>query len=97
MTLFSARNPRILLLPLLIGLLLASYSQMASSQSAFCGEKCKVRCSKASDHDRCLRYCGVCCNLCGCVPSGTYGNKDECPCYRDKYTGVGQRRRPKCP
>nr|CAD1819475.1 unnamed protein product [Ananas comosus var. bracteatus] len=44
-----------------------------------------------------LRYCGLCCAECNCVPSGTYGNKDECPCYRDKYTGTGLRRRPKCP
>ncbi|XP_009381473.2 peamaclein-like [Musa acuminata AAA Group] len=65
--------------------------------SAFCGSKCKVRCSKASLQDRCIKVCGLCCEACRCVPSGTYGNKDECPCYRDKYTGEGVRRRPKCP
>ncbi|XP_072080358.1 uncharacterized protein [Arachis hypogaea] len=31
-----------------------------------------------------LKYCGICCQECKCVPSGTYGNKHECPCYRDK-------------
>ncbi|CAL9161199.1 unnamed protein product, partial [Musa hybrid cultivar] len=38
--------------------------------------------------DRCLRYCGVCFEECKCVPSGTYGNKDECPCYRDDLNEV---------
>ncbi|KAG1347907.1 Peamaclein [Cocos nucifera] len=65
--------------------------------SPLCDSKCKVRCSKASFQDRCLKYCGLCCEECGCVPSGTYGHKDECPCYRDKYTGSGMKRRPKCP
>ncbi|KAI4316645.1 hypothetical protein L6164_024605 [Bauhinia variegata] len=26
----------------------------------------------------CFEYCGICCGKCNCVPSGTYGNKDEC-------------------
>ena len=65
--------------------------------SAFCDGKCRVRCSKASVRDNCLKYCGLRCEECHCVPAGTYGNKDECPCYRDKMTGVGKRRRPKCP
>ncbi|CAL9753058.1 unnamed protein product, partial [Musa acuminata subsp. burmannicoides] len=56
--------------------------------SAFCESKCKVRCAKAGVMDRCLRYCGVCFEECKCVPSGTYGNKDECPCYRDDLNEV---------
>ncbi|WOK94277.1 peamaclein-like [Canna indica] len=72
-------------------------SSMARSAAGFCDSKCKVRCSKASLQDRCLKFCGLCCKACKCVPSGTYGNKDECPCYRDMYTGVGIKRRPKCP
>ncbi|KAK1299749.1 hypothetical protein QJS10_CPB13g00467 [Acorus calamus] len=62
--------------------------------AGFCGSKCKVRCSKASVQDRCLKYCGICCAKCKCVPSGTYGNKDQCPCYRDMLSSKG---RPKCP
>ncbi|XP_047342245.1 peamaclein-like [Impatiens glandulifera] len=61
---------------------------------AFCDPKCDARCSKAGRKDRCLEYCGICCRDCHCVPSGTYGNKDECPCYRDKKNSKGQ---PKCP
>ncbi|KAG5572546.1 hypothetical protein H5410_062312 [Solanum commersonii] len=56
--------------------------------------KCNVRCSKAGRRDRCLKYCGICCEECHCVPSGTYGHKDECPCYRDKKNSKGG---PKCP
>lgn len=62
--------------------------------TGFCDSKCAVRCSKAGRKDRCLKYCGICCEDCHCVPSGTYGNKDECPCYRDKKNSKGG---PKCP
>ncbi|PON74748.1 Gibberellin regulated protein [Parasponia andersonii] len=59
-----------------------------------CGDKCKTRCSKAGVLDRCIKYCGICCQQCKCVPSGTYGNKHECPCYRDMRNSKGK---PKCP
>ncbi|EYU29122.1 hypothetical protein ABFS82_05G118800 [Erythranthe guttata] len=59
-----------------------------------CSPKCEVRCSKASAKENCLKYCGICCAKCQCVPSGTYGNKDECPCYRDMKNSKGN---PKCP
>ncbi|XP_075656335.1 peamaclein-like [Castanea sativa] len=61
---------------------------------SFCDSKCGVRCANAGVKDRCLTYCGVCCQQCNCVPSGTYGNKSECPCYRDKLNAKGN---PKCP
>ncbi|KAK1323283.1 Snakin-1 [Acorus calamus] len=89
-----------LLTPTLVLLFLLftfSYTQAAMKDSVpagFCGSKCKVRCSKASVQDRCLKYCGICCATCKCVPSGTYGNKDQCPCYRDMLSSKG---RPKCP
>ncbi|PON66697.1 Gibberellin regulated protein [Trema orientale] len=59
-----------------------------------CDSKCEARCAKAELKDRCLKYCGICCQQCSCVPSGTYGNKSECPCYRDKLSSKGT---PKCP
>ncbi|KAM3278292.1 hypothetical protein ACQJBY_045879 [Aegilops geniculata] len=86
-----------LALLLLLVLLAATSLRVAMAGSAFCDSKCGVRCSKASRHDDCLKYCGICCAECNCVPSGTAGNKDECPCYRDKTTGHGARMRPKCP
>ncbi|KAI4387233.1 hypothetical protein MLD38_005078 [Melastoma candidum] len=60
-----------------------------------CDSKCGTRCSQAGLKERCLKYCGLCCRQCNsCVPSGTYGNKSECPCYRDLKNSKGQ---PKCP
>ncbi|GJN23234.1 hypothetical protein PR202_gb10865 [Eleusine coracana subsp. coracana] len=82
---------------LLLLFLLASSLQVSMAGSEFCDSKCAYRCSKASRHDDCLKYCGICCAECHCVPSGTAGNKDECPCYRDKTTGEGPRKRSKCP
>ncbi|BBG95183.1 Gibberellin-regulated family protein [Prunus dulcis] len=38
--------------------------------AAFCDSKCGVRCSKAGYQERCLKYCGICCEKCHCVPSG---------------------------
>ncbi|KAG2666207.1 hypothetical protein I3843_15G041500 [Carya illinoinensis] len=60
----------------------------------FCDSKCAARCAKAGVQDRCLKYCGICCEKCQCVPSGTYGNKHECPCYRDLKNSKGKS---KCP
>jgi hypothetical protein len=88
---------------LMLGWAYLGYSHDRASSSsfgfwaAFCDGKCGVRCSKASRHDDCLKYCGICCATCNCVPSGTAGHKDECPCYRDMTTGHGNRTRPKCP
>ncbi|CAO2831001.1 unnamed protein product [Amaranthus hypochondriacus] len=64
-----------------------------SKPNGFCGSKCAVRCSKAG-HENCMKYCQICCQKCNCVPSGTYGNKHECPCYRDMRNSKGK---PKCP
>ncbi|GLJ27670.1 hypothetical protein SUGI_0543200 [Cryptomeria japonica] len=59
-----------------------------------CDKECTRRCSKASLHDRCLRCCGICCSKCNCVPPGTYGNKEVCPCYANMKNSKGG---PKCP
>ncbi|CAN0917969.1 unnamed protein product [Linum grandiflorum] len=59
-----------------------------------CDSKCEGRCARAGYKERCLNYCNICCSKCRCVPSGTYGNKHECPCYRDLKDNKG---RPKCP
>ncbi|PSS17288.1 Snakin-1 like [Actinidia chinensis var. chinensis] len=80
---------------LLVSLVLtSSFLHIAMAGSSFCDSKCGVRCSKAGLKDRCLKYCGICCEECKCVPSGTFGNKHECPCYRDKKNSKGK---PKCP
>ncbi|KMT09785.1 hypothetical protein BVRB_6g127650 [Beta vulgaris subsp. vulgaris] len=41
-----------------------------------------------------MKFCLLCCEKCNCVPSGTYGNKHECPCYRDMRNSKGTS---KCP
>ncbi|KAA8531609.1 hypothetical protein F0562_006318 [Nyssa sinensis] len=81
---------------LIVSMVLSStFLQMAmADQKDFCDSKCAVRCSKAGKQERCLKYCDLCCKRCNCVPSGTYGNKSECPCYRDMVDTKGK---PKCP
>ncbi|CAN1228418.1 Gibberellin-regulated protein 6 [Linum perenne] len=39
-------------------------------------------------------FCQKCCTKCLCVPPGTYGNKQVCPCYNQWKTREGG---PKCP
>uniref|UniRef100_A0A6N2M1X7 Snakin-1 n=1 Tax=Salix viminalis TaxID=40686 RepID=A0A6N2M1X7_SALVM len=75
-------------------LLSSSFLEPVLANSSFCAKKCSTRCANAGIQDRCLKYCGICCEQCKCVPSGTYGNKHECPCYRDKKNSKGK---PKCP
>ncbi|KAL3830278.1 hypothetical protein ACJIZ3_019080 [Penstemon smallii] len=59
-----------------------------------CGSKCGYRCSKARRHNMCVRACNTCCARCDCVPPGTSGNRDVCPCYANMKTHGG---RLKCP
>ncbi|XP_026382674.1 gibberellin-regulated protein 12-like [Papaver somniferum] len=59
-----------------------------------CASACQQRCSATSHKKPCLLYCNKCCNKCLCVPSGTYGHKEECPCYNNLKTQEGK---PKCP
>ncbi|KAG8378293.1 hypothetical protein BUALT_Bualt08G0122400 [Buddleja alternifolia] len=62
--------------------------------SGFCHPRCAARCEMVGRQDGCIQYCGICCEKCHCVPSGTCGNKDDCPCYRDMKNSKGE---PKCP
>ncbi|KAL5202025.1 hypothetical protein ABZP36_012977 [Zizania latifolia] len=59
-----------------------------------CPALCSYRCSKAGRPKMCLRACGSCCQRCGCVPPGTSGNENVCPCYAQMTTHNG---RHKCP
>ncbi|KAI3462713.1 hypothetical protein Pfo_019376 [Paulownia fortunei] len=94
---------KILFFNLLLVSLLLSSSFLADATAAppaaapiagSCNALCNRRCEKAGIRKRCFNYCCICCNKCNCVPSGTYGNKSECPCYRDMVNSKGQ---PKCP
>ncbi|KAK1294386.1 Protein GAST1 [Acorus calamus] len=53
-----------------------------------------MRCSKTQYRKPCLFFCQKCCVQCLCVPPGTYGNKQFCPCYDNWKTKRGG---PKCP
>ncbi|KAI4336782.1 hypothetical protein L6164_015264 [Bauhinia variegata] len=59
-----------------------------------CDGACEGRCQLSSRPRLCKRACGTCCERCHCVPSGTSGHYDECPCYANMTTHGGRR---KCP
>ncbi|KAH0711797.1 hypothetical protein AABB24_018368 [Solanum stoloniferum] len=59
-----------------------------------CGYACARRCKKSSRKKVCMRACKTCCARCKCVPPGTYGNKEVCPCYARLKTHGNK---PKCP
>ncbi|OIW03540.1 hypothetical protein TanjilG_30960 [Lupinus angustifolius] len=59
-----------------------------------CHAACNGRCQLSSRPNLCNRACGSCCERCNCVPSGTYGNYEECLCYANITTHGG---RHKCP
>ncbi|KAI4346397.1 hypothetical protein L6164_007294 [Bauhinia variegata] len=67
---------------------------MVVAEQIDCAAKCNYRCSKSWKPKMCLKTCNTCCQRCNCVPPGTSGNKEVCPCYAQMTTHGG---RPKCP
>ncbi|KAJ0086441.1 hypothetical protein Patl1_09548 [Pistacia atlantica] len=65
-----------------------------SSPKIDCGGACTARCRLSSRPRLCKRACGTCCARCNCVPPGTAGNYEVCPCYASLTTHGGRR---KCP
>ncbi|KAI3844197.1 hypothetical protein MKX03_032268 [Papaver bracteatum] len=65
-----------------------------SLQPQECAPRCTKRCSLTAFKKPCTFFCNKCCNKCLCVPPGTYGNKEMCPCYNNWKTKRGG---PKCP
>uniref|UniRef100_A0A803QWK3 Snakin-2 n=1 Tax=Cannabis sativa TaxID=3483 RepID=A0A803QWK3_CANSA len=63
-------------------------------KSIDCGGSCAARCRLSSRPRLCKRACGTCCQRCNCVPPGTAGNLEVCPCYANMTTHGGRR---KCP
>ncbi|GLT82136.1 hypothetical protein SLE2022_005460 [Rubroshorea leprosula] len=59
-----------------------------------CAPRCTARCSATAYKKPCMFFCQKCCAKCLCVPPGTYGNKQYCPCYNNWKTKRGG---PKCP
>ncbi|XP_014500720.1 gibberellin-regulated protein 1 [Vigna radiata var. radiata] len=84
---------------LLFHLLQAHQTVHAQTQGSLvqqidCNAACGARCRLASRQLMCHRACGTCCRRCNCVPPGTAGNQEVCPCYAS-LTTHGDRR--KCP
>ncbi|XP_043695757.1 protein RSI-1-like [Telopea speciosissima] len=85
---------------LLFVLLLVALSNVAECygraklRSSDCKPRCTYRCSATSHKKPCMFFCLKCCSKCLCVPPGTYGNKQTCPCYNNWKTKEGG---PKCP
>ncbi|XP_043716951.1 snakin-2-like [Telopea speciosissima] len=59
-----------------------------------CGAACAARCRLSSRPRLCKRACGTCCGKCNCVPPGTSGNQEVCPCYANMTTHGNKH---KCP
>ncbi|XP_039171077.1 snakin-2 isoform X1 [Eucalyptus grandis] len=68
--------------------------ESSAAKKIDCGAACAARCRLASRQKMCKRACGTCCARCNCVPPGTSGNEDVCPCYATMTTHGG---RHKCP
>ncbi|XP_057788500.1 snakin-2-like [Salvia miltiorrhiza] len=66
----------------------------ASALKIDCKSACATRCKLSSRPHLCKRACGTCCARCSCVPPGTYGNYNACPCYASLTTHGNKR---KCP
>eukprot|EP01018_Ginkgo_biloba_P000803 Gb_24074 [translate_table: standard] len=69
-------------------------SRQGSLRPAECSPRCSYRCSATAHKKPCMFFCQKCCAKCLCVPPGTYGNKQVCPCYNSWKTKRGG---PKCP
>ncbi|KAJ3704516.1 hypothetical protein LUZ61_008221 [Rhynchospora tenuis] len=83
-----------LLLVLLVEMNVIEQPWIQGAEAIDCTAKCNYRCSKSWKPKMCLRACNTCCKRCSCVPSGTSGNKEECPCYANMKTHGGAY---KCP
>ncbi|CAK9177145.1 unnamed protein product [Ilex paraguariensis] len=51
-----------------------------------CSAACSGRCKETKRPNLCKRACESCCGKCNCVPPGTYGNYEACPCYYNLKT-----------
>ncbi|XP_031498307.1 gibberellin-regulated protein 5-like [Nymphaea colorata] len=91
-----------LLLMLMLSLAQAFLSSLSNAQGYYgsqlypseCGERCSYRCSATHHRRPCMFFCQKCCAMCLCVPPGTYGNREYCPCYNNWKNKAG---RSNCP
>ncbi|OMO84633.1 Gibberellin regulated protein [Corchorus olitorius] len=64
----------------------AAPSPSPLAQPIDCGLACQGRCRLSKRPNLCKRACGSCCAKCKCVPPGTAGNHNACPCYANLLT-----------
>ncbi|KAF5740859.1 gibberellin-regulated protein 1-like precursor [Tripterygium wilfordii] len=85
-----------LIASLLISLLLLHLAEADHllQENTNCGWACLWRCVSSKRPNLCNQACGSCCAQCNCVPPGTSGNYEACPCYATLKTHNGKR---KCP
>ncbi|XP_010535174.1 PREDICTED: gibberellin-regulated protein 9 isoform X2 [Tarenaya hassleriana] len=72
----------------------AAFGRRTHRPTFKCGKACERRCRESSRKKVCYRACGTCCLRCGCVPPGTSGHTNTCPCYASLRTHANK---PKCP
>ncbi|XP_043708911.1 gibberellin-regulated protein 1-like [Telopea speciosissima] len=72
----------------------SSNAQTTLPKTIDCGAACATRCQLSKRPRLCKRSCGSCCFRCQCVPPGTSGNYEACPCYATMTT---RGNKPKCP
>ncbi|XP_051127263.1 protein RSI-1 [Andrographis paniculata] len=91
-------NKSVFLMVMAVMLLMGAFTDVVQGYSRLrpqdCKARCTYRCSATSHRKPCMFFCHKCCTTCLCVPPGTYGNKQTCPCYNNWKTQEG---RPKCP
>ncbi|XP_027332083.1 snakin-2-like isoform X2 [Abrus precatorius] len=85
---------KLLVASLLASLLLLHLVDANDQPVIDCNGACSARCRLSSRPRLCQRACGTCCRRCNCVPPGTAGNQEVCPCYASLTTRGGKR---KCP
>ncbi|KAK3423830.1 hypothetical protein EUGRSUZ_F00594 [Eucalyptus grandis] len=85
---------KLLIASLLISVLLLQLAEADQMVPTHCGGACVARCQLSSRPRLCQRACGTCCARCNCVPPGTSGNLDVCPCYANMTTRDNKH---KCP
>ncbi|KAJ6960579.1 GASA5 [Populus alba x Populus x berolinensis] len=91
-----SRNSLLVVLSLFLLITFSNVAEIhgAKLRPSECKPRCNYRCSATSHKKPCMFFCLKCCATCLCVPPGTYGNKETCPCYNNWKTKEG---RPKCP
>ncbi|XVE87764.1 hypothetical protein DITRI_Ditri19aG0014000 [Diplodiscus trichospermus] len=80
----ASQTKLFLLFPMLLLITLSNFEAYGNAKlhPSNCKPRCTYRCSAAS-HKSCMFFYAKC----HCFRSGTYGNKQVCPCYNKEDPG----------